>query len=150
MGLIKLSDLNARKIGLDTAPLIYFMEANPAFQVILSDFFDRHSKGEFYLTASVLVLTEVLILPLRTQNMTVAQQYRDILMNTTGLSLINLNPAIAEKTAQLRAKYNLRTPDAIHLATSINENCDYFLSNHFQLKQITEIEVITINELIIV
>ncbi|MDF5727568.1 MAG: hypothetical protein PUP92_05895 [Rhizonema sp. PD38] len=62
---------------------------------------------------SVVTIPEVLVYPLRQGNAALAQQYRDILFNSQGLTTMEVVPVIAEIAAQLRADYNLRTPDAI-------------------------------------
>jgi predicted nucleic acid-binding protein len=61
--------------------------------------------------------------------------------------MINVNNLIAIKAAELRAKYSLKTPDSIQLATAIQYNADYFLTNDLRLKLVNEIKSITLNEL---
>ena len=43
--------------------------------------------------------------------------------------LLGLNAAVFEKATDLRARLNLRTPDALHLAAAIVSGCDIFLTN---------------------
>ena len=40
-----------------------------------------------------------------------------------------LTGAIAMRAAELRARYGLRTPDAIHCATALAARCDGLLTN---------------------
>lgn len=47
----------------------------------------------------------------------------------------------------MRAKYNIHTPDALQVATAIERQADYFLTNDLRLKAVTEIKGITIAEL---
>lgn len=54
---------------------------------------------------------------------------------------------LAEQAADLRARYNLRTPDAVQIATAIDTGCDAFLTNDIALKRVTEICVIVLSEL---
>ena len=68
--------------------------------------------GEFSVVTSVLTITKVLVYPLRQGNTALAQQYREILFTSQGLTAIEVFPDIAENAAELRADYNLRTPDA--------------------------------------
>lgn len=58
-----------------------------------------------------------------------------------------MTKALAIKAAELRAKYNLRTPDSIQLATAIEYNADYFLTNDIRLKSVAEINSIILSEL---
>jgi len=66
---------------------------------------------------------------------------------TTAIELLDITAAIAEQAAQLRAKYNLRTPDPIQLATCIELGADCFLTNDNRLKAATETIVIAVGEL---
>lgn len=132
---------------LDTAPLIYFIEGHSAYQALLSRLFDFNDKGGFSFVTSSVTLLEVLVKPLREGQIAIAQQYRDILTTAPGMELFDVTSAIAEGAAQLRAKYNLRTPDAIPLATCIELGADYFLTNDNRLKAVSEATVVTIGEL---
>jgi len=49
--------------------------------------------------------------------------------------------------AKIRAKYNSGTPDALQIATAILHKANYFFTNDHRLKNITEIQVITIADL---
>lgn len=49
-------------------------------------------RGEFSVVISVLTITEVLVYPLRQGNTELAQQYREILFNSQGLTAIEVFP----------------------------------------------------------
>ena len=53
---------------------------------------------------------------------------------------------IARKASELRAKYNLRTPDAIQLATCMIGKADAFLTNDARLKVVKDVPIIVIND----
>lgn len=42
------NDLQGKTVGLDTAPLIYFIEENPAYIEAVRLFFEAMDKGNFY------------------------------------------------------------------------------------------------------
>ena len=73
---------------LDSAPLIYFIEENPTYLEMTYAFFEAMMHGEFRVVTSVVTLPEVLVYPLPQGNITLAQQYRDILFNSEGLTTI--------------------------------------------------------------
>jgi predicted nucleic acid-binding protein len=64
------------------------------------------------------------------------QAYRDILVNGDTFRLSAVTTHTAESAARLRANYNLRTPDALHVATALESSCDAFLTNDLGLKRI--------------
>ena len=54
---------------------------------------------------------------------------------------------ISIQAEEMRAKYNLKTPDCLQIATASECKADYFLINDLHLKIITEIKVIKIGKL---
>ena len=122
-----LVQLRGQILGLDTAPLIYFVEENPDYLEIVDAFFEALARGEFRVVTSIVTLVEVLVYPLRAGNTELAQQDRDILFNQENLVTVLVSPEIAELASQLRAVHNLRTPDAIQMATAIQEEASFFL-----------------------
>lgn len=137
----------SKVVCLDTAPLIYFIEGHSTYQPILASLFDFNDTAGFSFVTSTVTLLEVLVKPVRMGQTSIARQYRDILTNAQGIEIIDVTAAIAEQAALLRAKYNVRTPDAIQLATCIVAGADYFLTNDNQLKQVSEVSVVTVSEL---
>lgn len=81
-----IAQLQGQVVGLDTGPLIYFIERNSTYLEMTRLFFRALNRGEFRVVTSVLTLLEVLIYPLRQGDTTLAQQYRDILFNDEGLT----------------------------------------------------------------
>lgn len=142
-----IAQLQGYVVGLDSAPLIYFIEQNPTYLEMMRLFFRALNQGEFRVVTSVITLPEVLVYPLRQGNITLAQQYRDILFNAEGLTTIQVSPDIAEVAAQLRAIHNLRTPDAVQMATAICEEASFFLANDVRLPSLPELEVLVLEEL---
>lgn len=142
-----LAPLQGQVVGLDTAPLIYFIEENPTYLEMTDAFFEAIVRGEFRVLTSVVTLLEVLVYPLRQGNRILAQQYRDILFNEEGLTTIEMSPAIAEVAAQLRATYNLQTPDSIQMATAISGGASFFLTNDARLPSLPGLEVLVLEDL---
>ncbi|MDF5721388.1 MAG: PIN domain-containing protein [Rhizonema sp. PD37] len=143
-----LAQLRRQVVGLDTAPLIYFMEENLTYLEMTDAFFEAMFRGEFRVVTSVVTIPEVLVYPLRQGNAALAQQYRNILFNSQGLTTMEVVPVIAETAAQLRADYNLRTPDAIQMATAINEGASFFLTNDARLPSLPGLSVLVLDQLI--
>lgn len=142
-----LAQLQGQVVGLDSAPLIYFIEENPTYLEMTDAFFEAMVRGEFRVVTSVVTLLEVLVYPLRQGNRILAQQYRDILFNEEGLTTIGVSPAIAEEAAQLRATYNLQTPDSIQMATAISGGASFFLTNDARLPSLPGLEVLVLEDL---
>ncbi|MGC1393611.1 MAG: PIN domain-containing protein [Coleofasciculaceae cyanobacterium] len=142
-----LAQLQGQVVGLDSAPLIYFIEQNSTYLEMMRLFFRALNQGEFKVVTSVVTLSEVLVYPLRQGNTILAQQYRDILFDAEGFITIQVSADIAEIAAQLRAIHNLRTPDAIQMATAIFEGASFFVTNDARLPSLPELEVLVLEEL---
>jgi predicted nucleic acid-binding protein len=143
-----LNQLQGQTIGLDTAPLIYFIEKNSEYVDKVRPFFTALAGGDFKAVSSTITLLEVLVYPLRRGETALAQKYRDILLNNDHLTIIPVSPAIAEKAAELRATYNLKTPDAIQIATAIQEKAIAFLTNDIKLSAVRELKVLVLESII--
>ena len=137
-----------KRVFLDTAPLIYYIEENQRYSSVLNKLFLDNSKGEFLFQTSVITLLEVLVLPMRQNEIQLLEQYQNILCNSPSIDIFDLNVEIAKQAASYRAKYGMKTPDSIQIATAVYASADYFLTNDIQLKAVKEIEVLVLDELI--
>jgi len=144
MGLIE--RLTNKVVFLDTAPLIYYIEANRHYLSLLNQIFAANDKGDFVFKTSVVTLIEVLVHPMRHNQQFLVEQYQRILCNSASIDILNIDIEVATKTALLRAKYALKTPDAIQLASALISSSDFFLTNDLRLKNVNEIEVITLDD----
>ena len=98
--------------------------------------------------ASTLTLTEVLSLPLRLGRDDLVRAYRTLLEGHDRLRLVAVDAGVAVKAAELRARHNLRTPDAIQIAAALPAGCDAFLTNESDLRRVTEVKVILVSDLV--
>ena len=136
-----------RRLYIDTAPLIYFVEENPAYVTKMDTVIAAVDGAAIEAVSLVITLTEVLVHPMRLKNIHLEGEYRDILFNSKGFHLQAVTARIAEAAAGLRARYDLHTPDALHIATAIEAGCDAFLTNDAGIKRVTELGVLILDEL---
>jgi len=141
-----INTLRGKTVGLDTAPLIYFIEENPTYIETVRLFFEAMDKGNFLVVTSTVTLLEVLVHPLRSNNTELAAEYRDILLNSK-LTILEVSSAIAEQAAQLRAAHNIRTPDAIQISAAIEAGATHFLTNDIRLPDIPSIQILSLDSL---
>lgn len=134
-------------LAFDTAPIVYYVENHPLYADAMQVIIDRLDKGQLQATGSFILLTEVLVQPYRAKDQSLAQKYEAILLKSSGFQLIPVAESVARRAATLRATYNVRTPDAIHIASAIESSCDAFLTNDKGLKRITEISILLLDEL---
>jgi len=142
-----INDLQEKTVGLDTAPLIYFIEENPVYIETVRFFFEAMERGDFLVVTSTVTLLEVLVHPLRSNNRELATEYRDILLNSK-LTILEVSSSIAEQAAQLRADYNIRTPDAIQISAALSAGASHFFTNDIRLPEIPSIQILSLDALI--
>lgn len=135
-----------RLIGLDSDILIYFIEGNPAYLQHAQALFAAIESGRNRAVCATLSLLEVLVQPYRKKDDALVNQFYALLTTYPHLAWKELSPEVADLGARLRAGYNLKTPDAIMLATAIHAGAGGFVGNDGQLKRVTEIEVLLLDE----
>jgi predicted nucleic acid-binding protein len=142
---VELAGINS--LFLDTAPVIYFIEAHPQYGPLMKDIVDSFKSGALEAYTSVFTITEVLPKPVSQNKTHLVETFMRFLKNEVNLNLLNISPEIAESAGHLRAKYNsLRTMDAIQLSAAIKAEVDIFVTNDIKLKQVTEVRVIVLND----
>lgn len=131
----------------ETAPFIYYTENRPVYAAKMNAIFQHMNQGQFEILCSVITLSETLNKPIEANDQMLISAYNSLFDNTYGITLIPVNKNIARKAAELRAKYRLKTPDAIHIATALETRCQAFLTNDMGLKRVIEIQVLVLDEL---
>jgi predicted nucleic acid-binding protein len=140
--------LHGTIVGLDTAPLIYFIEKHPVYLPLVRPFFQAVERGDIQVITSTLTLTEALVHPYRHGNQSLAQQYSRILLNSRNLKTLSVSSEIATEAARIRATYGLKTPDSIQLATARVGQTTAFLSNDDGFDTIPGLNLILLDRLL--
>jgi predicted nucleic acid-binding protein len=78
--------------------------------------------------------------PLRTGDLATLTQF-DVFFAGVELILAEVSPAVVERATDLRARYNLKTPDAIHYATAVEVGATVFLTGDRTLFRCSEVAV---------
>lgn len=139
--------VGVQQLYIETAPLIYYVEVNPAYAAKMDAIVATIETTPIDAVSSVITLVEVLSHPMKLGDHRLVQEYRDILVNSSEFRLVPVTAQIAESAAEMRARYNLRTPDALHVASAVLTGCDAFLTNDTSFERITEIRILVLNEL---
>ena len=135
-----------KKIGLDSNILIYFIEGSPAYEKPIGKIFEAVRTGRNRGICSALTLLEVLVQPYRENNEELVNKFYGLLTTFPNLSWMEMDVNTADLGAQLRAKYRLKTPDAILLATAIQFQATGFIGNDAQMKKVKELEILLLNQ----
>ena len=104
-------------VYVDTGPVIYSVENHPEFASSLRPLWAASKSGEIEVIISELALLETLVGPLKHRDSKLADVYTELL-TATEIRLLPITQDVLRDAARLRANTNLKTPDAIHAASS--------------------------------
>ena len=135
-------------VYIDTSILIYRIENIEPFLALSFPLWEALEKEEVYIITSQLTYLETMVKPMQLNNKIVCDLYKAVLFETNGLKCIPISFSILRKATEIRATYNLKTPDAIHIATAILKKASVFLTNDPAFKRVKEIDVIVLKELL--
>jgi predicted nucleic acid-binding protein len=141
-----LSALQGTAVGLDTAPLIYFIEKHTLCLPLLLPFFEAVERGDIQVVTSTLTLTEVLVHPYRDGDANLAERYFHVLLHARHVKMVALSAGIAAAAARIRAEFQMKTPDAIQLATAKEGGATSFLTNDDGLASIPGLRLISLEQ----
>ena len=134
-----------KQIGLDSNVLIYFVEGSLTYQKLTKNIFESIESGKNLGICSTLSLLEILVQPYRDNNEELVNQFYGMLTTYPHLTWIDMSLEIADLGAQLRARYNLKTPDSILLATAIHSEASGFIGNDSKFKKVTELDILMLS-----
>lgn len=135
-------------VYIDSNILIYTVERVTPYAQMLDPFWQGLAiRGEFAITSELTSL-ETLVGPMRSGDATLEALFRRILFRSPTLHLSPVTLDVLERAARFRADYGgLKTPDAIHAATTLAEGAAFMLTNDPAFRQIAGLTVRTPHDL---
>jgi predicted nucleic acid-binding protein len=132
---------------LDTAPIIYYVERNPAYAPLVDDIFDRIDAGTLQAFTSPVTLGECLVVPIRQGLSQVQRDFTDLIVSGANVSFLTLDAAAAQQAAVLRSRYNLGLLDAFQIAVALAAGSNVFLTNDRALVRVQELPILVLDDL---
>lgn len=124
---------NRPRVLLDACILLCWIKDEPENGVVapLMEFIDE---GRAQVVASTIIFSEVYRPPEKTEMW--GPKMDDVLetLRSPDVELCDVSRPVATKAAELRLRYKLHSPDAIHLATAISNGCDWFVTKDKDFK----------------
>ena len=134
-------------IFIDTAPIIYHIEAHPLFGLLMRKIVDILETKNIGAFSSVVTITEVLPKPVKAGRRDLVEKFVSFLRYSGSLELIDISANVAEKAGELRGRYEfLKTLDALQLSAALEGGAEAFLTNARKLKQIQELKIICLKD----
>jgi len=144
VGLI--ADIGSGRTAIDTSLFIYFMEEDRRFLPLIEPLFVEADAGARELVTSALTLLEVLVVPYRAGDRSLADRYEQLLTRSRGMRVFDLSRNQLRYAAQLRAATGVKTPDALQLAAAIASGCSAFVTNDRRIPRISGMRVLQLTD----
>lgn len=125
---------------LDAAPIIYLVEQRQPFATVV-----RSKLATLGVVPIISELTrlECRVKPMRDGNLVLLRDFDDYFANSIA-ETISITRDVIDRATEIRANYNFKTPDSLHLAAAIVAQCNVFLTNDQRLNRFSGIIIETI------
>jgi len=120
-------NLKGLRVYIDTNVAIYCLERLADFPNLKSGLIDALDEASVVGVTSELTLLETLVGPRKANDVTGEEAFRRFLTPSAQMVVRPVDSKVIERAIDLRL-LGLRTPDAIHIATAILENCDVLIT----------------------
>ena len=134
-------------VYVDANVLIYSVERIEPYRSLLEPMWEQAQGGSLTVASSTVIVTEVLVKPIREGNSEIESQYREVFASNA-FRLLNASYALFEDAARLRAETGLKTPDALHVATALSMGCALFVSNDTDFRRVQGLPIVVLDDLI--
>jgi len=135
------------RVFVDTAPIIYFIEAHAVYGPLVKQFVSLFSRDHISACTSVITLAEVLVAPYAANDAVLIEKFSAFLIHGRSMSLLEVSARMAQESSRLRSRYQfLKAFDALQLATAAVSGVQYFLTNDKKLRQVDELEIVILDD----
>jgi predicted nucleic acid-binding protein len=93
-------------------------------------------------------MTELLVMPFRSGRPDAVDEMFSTAIQVPNIEWLSPSLGIAERAARARATYQLRTLDAIQLATALTAGATGFVTNDKDFRRVTDIDVLMLDDLL--
>ena len=136
-----------KRVFIDTAPIIYFLENSSIYMESMKKFFTRCMKEHIQIVTSTLTIEKYLESPYSKGKLEYVDNFKRFI-EYMNIEVVDIDSSIAEQGAKIRGQYkNFKAMDALQIATSIVKKCDMFFTNDKQLRQEKELPCMTMEDI---
>ena len=108
----------------------------------------RVEAGKWTAVASTVALMELTVCPWQLERPDLARAYEDTLAQFPHLTLADVTRDVARQAAKLRAQYNLRPADTLHVATALVYNATVFVTNDQDFGRLNILHIALLGDLV--
>lgn len=124
------------KVALDSSILIYHLEDAEPYSGLTEIALAAVAEGAPAAVLSTISVTELLVKPFADGREDRVVVFEKFVLSLPNATIVPPGYRAAREAARLRARYDLRTPDALLIATAIDEKAEALLTNDGRLRRL--------------
>jgi len=124
--------MSGKRAFWDTNLFIYLIEENPLYLGKIDTLLSYLDNEGYEIITSTLTVGEILTKPYKDGRLDLVQKYQIFFED---IFLVDLDRHTASRFAQMRAQCNIKTPDAVQIASAIQGGADLFVTNDERLQR---------------
>lgn len=129
------------RLYLDACAIIYAHEGVEDCRAAVIDWLSKAAAPDSVVMTSSLSRLECRVKPIHDKNTALLDAY-DRFFARRSLTVLPISDAVLDRAAVLRTEINIRTPDAIHIASAALGLADVFLTNDASLQRCKDVNVV--------
>ena len=135
------------RVALDTSVFIYQLEADPRYLRLTDHIFSWLERPASRAVTSTITMTELLVKPYRDSDEQRADEFYGLLSTYPNLDWLAPNLEIADLAARIRARHQLRTPDARQAATASHAGATGLIANDPVFRRVAALDTLLLDPL---
>ena len=134
--------IRGKRVYFDTNVFIYIFEGSPEYQNIVKPIIELAELDEIAIYTNEITLGELLVSPFKNRQNSIADTYIQALNNPDFVTLTPTSQHIHVEAARVRAVNGMKYPDAVHIASAIDSDCDVFLTNDRKIRAVSGLKMV--------
>ena len=136
-----------KRVFVDTAPIIYFLENSSLYMELMGKFFAECIKEHIQIVTSAITVEEYLVSPYSNRKMEYVDNFKRFI-EYMNIEVVDIDSTIAEEGAKIRGQYKgFKAMDALQIAAAVISECDMFFTNDKQLRREKELPCMTMEDI---
>ena len=144
----EISEMTGQRVYIDTNVFIYFLSGHSTYFEASSRVINACAESSIFGFTGDAAVAEVMVGAYKHADPTLAARFKLFFAQRNFLTIATHDAQTFDATAQLVAKGGLKFIDALHIATAINSQCVYFVTNDKGIKSSAHLKVVQLEQLV--
>ena len=142
-----LDQLAGQRVYIDTHVFIYFLSRHPIWFDASASIINACAESRIFGFTGDAAISEVMVGAYKHADPTLATRFKQFFSQNNFLTICNHDAQLFDAAVQLVAKGGLKFIDALHVATAVQGQCAYFVTNDKGIKSDAYISVVQLETL---